>query len=409
MSTNVIKQDDNKQAWEETDFPLTCETCLGDSPYVRMTKLPHGKPCAVCAVPFTVFAWQAGTRGRLKKVEICRSCASSKNVCQVCVYDLQYGLPVQVRDGVLAECGDGGGQPGGTELAVPQSEANRAWYNASRDRAAEAGSAGGTGVVNEEADRRLRGMARMEPRYERNLPKICSFYARGECNRGSTCPFRHVMPRDREDPLAKQNTKDRFYGSHDPVAEKMIGAQAAHRAERRAEMEAAGEVEAASTLQIRFGGGPAAGPPPSPADVRDALYAFGEIAMVRVAPDGHGCTVEYTSRASARSAASAVPGLTIGGRGGCSARFARQAKRGRTEAPAAPVGPVRPAAPPGQAQGGYASAPPPPPPLPEGFAPFRPGAGATAAAGGGKQEPYKAPYYPSADPGRIGTAAPAQR
>jgi hypothetical protein len=64
-------------------------------------------------------------------------------------------------------------------------------------------------------------MANMEPRYERKLPKLCFFFARGECNRGADCPFHHEMPRDGNDPLSKQNTKDRFYGANDPVAIKL--------------------------------------------------------------------------------------------------------------------------------------------------------------------------------------------
>ena len=43
-----IKRDDNKQKWEDTEFPLVCETCLGDNPYIRMTKEPFGKQCQVC-------------------------------------------------------------------------------------------------------------------------------------------------------------------------------------------------------------------------------------------------------------------------------------------------------------------------------------------------------------------------
>jgi hypothetical protein len=33
----------NRQNWETSDFPILCETCLGDNPYLRMTKEPYGK------------------------------------------------------------------------------------------------------------------------------------------------------------------------------------------------------------------------------------------------------------------------------------------------------------------------------------------------------------------------------
>lgn len=207
-----------KQNWEESEFPLVCETCLGDNPYVRMTKEPHGKKCQVCETPFTVFAWQAGTKGRLKRVEICKSCAQAKNVCQVCIYDLQYGLPVKVRDKVLREAArGGGGAPGGgggggadgaalirdPTTLIPQSNANRAWFTAQQQRMIDSGQITAASQGSELAHAKLREMAQMEPRYERNLPKLCSFYARGECDRGSSCPFRHEMPRDRNDPMSK--------------------------------------------------------------------------------------------------------------------------------------------------------------------------------------------------------------
>lgn len=38
---------------------------------------------------------------RYKKTEICQTCSKLKNVCQVCILDLEYGLPVQVRDTTL--------------------------------------------------------------------------------------------------------------------------------------------------------------------------------------------------------------------------------------------------------------------------------------------------------------------
>ena len=28
----------NLQGWESAEFPILCETCLGDNPYIRMVK-----------------------------------------------------------------------------------------------------------------------------------------------------------------------------------------------------------------------------------------------------------------------------------------------------------------------------------------------------------------------------------
>jgi pre-mRNA-splicing factor RBM22/SLT11 len=301
-----IKRDVVKQSWESqsaTEFPLVCETCLGDNPYVRMTVEAHGKKCQICENPFTVFAWQAGTKGRLKRVEICKTCAQAKNVCQVCIYDLQYGLPVKVRDRVLRESGTAS-STSALSSAVPQSNANRAWYYAQQQRAIEQGNAATS--LNVLAHAQLQDMARMEPRYERNLPKLCSFFAKGECDRGSMCPFRHEMPRDRNDPLSKQNTKDRFYGTNDPVANKIIG-----RKRRQDELyqrqigadstNKDGDEEddiIKTTVYVRFQG-EAPYPTFDEMDVRDAFYSFGEIASIRIQNEKGQIFIEYTQHEAA--------------------------------------------------------------------------------------------------------------
>ena len=54
---------------------------------------------------------------RYKKTEICQTCAKLKNVCQTCLLDLQYNLPVQVRDTALNITND-----------APRSEINREYF-----------------------------------------------------------------------------------------------------------------------------------------------------------------------------------------------------------------------------------------------------------------------------------------
>eukprot|EP01083_Nonionella_stella_P126777 383955_1 len=425
-----IKRDAVKQKWEETEFPLVCETCLGDNPYLRMTSEPFGKKCKICETPFTVFAWQAGTKGRWKRVEICKSCAKAKNVCQVCIYDLAYGLPVQMRDKILREEGV---KNTSAMLAVPQSDANRSWFNAQQQRMIENGE--GEGGLTAAAHAKLQSVARMEPRYERNLPKLCSFFAKGECNRGANCPFRHEMPKDRNDPLSQQNTKDRFYGTNDPVAKKMIWRKhQIEEAQKRGDAEKGeedGDERAIATCYIRFDSKDEAtiNISISEGDLRDNFYSHGEIASVRMHQD-KGAFVEYTTGEAADLAIITMNKKTINGRK-ILVNWARQPKRGNpsingpSASGARPLGPVQPLAPPGTAAGAPFGAT--CIPVPVGFMPSaqvaaaakarsiassglartglaapRPGGGAIRRIGAMRSAAPK-PYYPSADPGRLGT------
>ncbi|VVB13275.1 unnamed protein product [Arabis nemorensis] len=109
----------------EADFPITCESCLGDNPYVQMTREGYAKECKICIRSFTVFRWRPGRNARYKKTEICQTCSKLKNLCQVCLLDLEFGLPVQVRDTTLNIT---------THDSIPKSNVNREYFAEEHDR-----------------------------------------------------------------------------------------------------------------------------------------------------------------------------------------------------------------------------------------------------------------------------------
>lgn len=100
----AIRSGINRQGWEQSDFPVACEKCYGENPYMRMLKENYGQECRICFRPFTVFKWK-GNRGIYKRTCVCQSCSKDKNICQVCTLDLEFGLPMEVRD---KRCGKNG-------------------------------------------------------------------------------------------------------------------------------------------------------------------------------------------------------------------------------------------------------------------------------------------------------------
>ncbi|KAH0446010.1 hypothetical protein IEQ34_025155 [Dendrobium chrysotoxum] len=208
---------------EAAETPILCETCLGPNPYVRMSKQAFGKECKICDRPFTVFRWNPGAGMRTKKTEICTTCAKVKNVCQTCVLDLQFGLPVQVRDTALGISKSGPSTDINKQYYVNQLEANMD-ANGMIESSVGPSSRAGQEILKQLAKQRT------DPRggdaYRRNRAHLCSFYAKGECNRGDACPFRHELP-IKNDTTSKQNIKDRFHGTNDPVARKILNASTA--------------------------------------------------------------------------------------------------------------------------------------------------------------------------------------
>ena len=74
---------------------MICETCLGPNPYVRMSKLPYGyKLCKISNLPYQAFKWKAGPGGRYKETMVSYVVAAERNICQTCLLDMKYGLPV---------------------------------------------------------------------------------------------------------------------------------------------------------------------------------------------------------------------------------------------------------------------------------------------------------------------------
>jgi hypothetical protein len=112
----------------------------------------------------------------------------------------------------------GGAAMGGS--LMPVSDVNRQYAMSRASAAMEEGGVvpyASAATLAPAAHAALLAMGRARASYQRNAAKLCSFFARGECNRGSECPYLHEMPRERDDPLAKQAYKDGlFCKAHTP-------------------------------------------------------------------------------------------------------------------------------------------------------------------------------------------------
>ena len=150
-------------------MPIVCESCLGPNPFVRMQRIEFGGQCHVSNRPYTVFRWRPGSDARYKKTVICQEVAKAKNVCQVCLLDLDYNLPVQVRDtalGVQAE-------------DEPTSDVNKEFKLA----AAEAVGSTDSSFQQSRPNDMLLRLQRTTPYYKRNMAKVCE--SKDGCNEGA--------------------------------------------------------------------------------------------------------------------------------------------------------------------------------------------------------------------------------
>lgn len=105
---------------------------------------------------------------------------------------------------------------------APSTDINRQYFAQNLANKVEEGAGiYDAGKLTPESRDMLTKLARTEPYYQRNRAHLCSFFLKGECTRGEGCPYRHALPSE-SDNSVKQNIKDRYNGSNDPVAMKML-------------------------------------------------------------------------------------------------------------------------------------------------------------------------------------------
>ncbi|KIW08299.1 uncharacterized protein PV09_01217 [Verruconis gallopava] len=151
------KLDVNRAGWEETDMPSVCETCLGENQqFMQMLKESHGAECKICSRPFTLFRWKTDRTSRQKRTIICLTCARTKNCCQHCMLDLQFGLPIVIRDTALKM------------VSGPNSDINKQYHAQQNEKLLEeSGVSEEFNKTNEKAHDLLRRLAASEPYYKK--------------------------------------------------------------------------------------------------------------------------------------------------------------------------------------------------------------------------------------------------
>ena len=114
------------------------------------------------------------------------TCARLRNCCQSCLLDLQFGLPIQVRDAALNLVAQG-----------PNSHLNREYYAQNMERQLNQDKERGliTPAEYDKADsaamKLLTKLSKSEAYYKRERPAPCKEYAQGGCPRGDECPYSH--------------------------------------------------------------------------------------------------------------------------------------------------------------------------------------------------------------------------
>jgi pre-mRNA-splicing factor RBM22/SLT11 len=114
------------------------------------------------------------------------TCARLRNCCQSCLLDLQFGLPIQIRDAALNLVAQG-----------PNSNLNREYYAQNMEKTLAQEKEQGLLIPAEysKADsaamKLLTKLSKADAYYKRERPPPCKDFAAGSCPRGEDCPYSH--------------------------------------------------------------------------------------------------------------------------------------------------------------------------------------------------------------------------
>lgn len=85
-----------------TEFSI-CSHCIDGTQ--KLIRQVNGAECTLCTRPFTVMRWNVAESTKTKKTLLCMTCATTKRCCQVCLLDIDYHIPTDIRDTALKMAG----------------------------------------------------------------------------------------------------------------------------------------------------------------------------------------------------------------------------------------------------------------------------------------------------------------
>jgi len=178
------------------DFPMVCESCLGDNRFVRMVKLPAHAECRITGRPFTVFRWRSKHGRGCKETIVCYEIAAEKNICQSCLNDLDCNVPLALRDAFENAVNKLDPLAAADEKNVPTSEKSQIFFHKQelalhkKKEAEGQGSSSRSSKLFEMAQRVVETREKEDKNL--NLPSLCFSWIKGSCpkSRKGACKFR---------------------------------------------------------------------------------------------------------------------------------------------------------------------------------------------------------------------------